>query len=247
MKLAANLTFLFGSAPTWERIDAAADAGFTGVELLQPYAEDADDLRHTLEAAGPTLVLINTPEPDWESGERGCAAIPGAEDRFRAGLDQAMAFAEAAACPRIHLLAGLAEGDAAHDTYLSNLDHAARHAPDMVFTIEPLNAEDQPGYFLSDFEQAAEILKHLNHPNLGLQFDSYHAEKITGDATATWQRYRHLVTHVQIAGPGRGAPSPETTALVRRMLQDGYTGWISAEYLPSGPTNGSLDWMSDLP
>ena len=246
MTLAANLTMLFGPAPTWERIDAAADAGFQGVEMLQPYGEDPDDLRHTLEAAGPSLVLINSPEPDWDAGARGAAALPGATDRFRAGLDQALAFAEAAACPRIHILAGNAKGPEAEATYLENLAFAADQAPEMAFTIEPLNPDDQPDYFLSDFAQAVAILTTLNRPNLGLQFDSYHADKITGDTAATWLAVKSDVTHVQVAGAGRGAPDAATIALIQQMRADGYTGWISAEYLPGGPTEDTLDWMAGL-
>ena len=246
MTLSANLTFLFGPAPTWERIDAAADAGFQGVEMLQPYAEDPDDLRHTLEAAGPGLVLINTPEPEWDTGARGAAALPGHEDRFKRGLDQALAFAEAAACPRIHLLAGITSDAGAEATYLENLAFAADQAPEMAFSIEPLNAGDQPGYFLNDLDQAIRFLTELDRPNLGLQFDSYHADKITGDARRAWAASRAHVTHVQIAGPGRGAPDADTISLIGQMRSDGYTGWISAEYIPGGPTEDSLGWMQGL-
>lgn len=246
MTLSANLTFLFGPAPTWERIDAAADAGFQGVEMLQPYDEDPDDLRHTLEAAGPTLVLINTPEPDWASGARGAAALPGEEDRFRRGLDQALAFAVDAACPRIHILAGTTQAPEAEETYLKNLAFACDQAPEIAFSIEPLNSDDQPGYFLHDIEQAIRLLGDLDRPNLGLQFDSYHAERITGDAAAAWDSCKAHVTHVQVAGPGRGAPDRSTVALINRMRADGYTGWISAEYTPAGPTSDTLDWLADL-
>ena len=246
MTLAANLTFLFQPGQMWERIDAAADAGFSGIEILQPYDEDPDDLRHTLEAAGPGLVLINTPEPAWDTGGRGYAAVPGAEDTFRAGIETALTFADAAACPRIHILAGLAEGTAARDAYLANLAWAADRAPEMAFSIEPLNALDQPGYFLNDFDQAAEILDTLNRPNVGLQFDTYHAHRMTGDAAAVWSTHGKRTVHVQVAGQTRAAPGPDEVALMKRMRDDGYQGWIAAEYMPGDVTEDSLDWMGDF-
>ena len=246
MTLAANLTLLFSPAATWEKIDAAADAGFAGVEILQPYNEDADDLRHTLEAAGPTLVLINTYEPEWDAGGRGYAAIPEAGAKFRESLKRSLAFAYAAACPRVHILAGCAEGEEARATYLENLAFAADVAPDISFTIEPLNPVDQPGYFLNGFDQAASILKALGRTNVGLQFDTYHADKITGNSADAWSSYRSLVTHVQVAGPGRHAPGADEIDLIRQMRTDGYSGWISAEYLPDGPTEDCLGWMTDL-
>ncbi len=247
MKLAANLTLLFGDAPMWEKIDAAADAGFAGVEVLQPYGEDAADLRHTLEAAGPTLVLINTAEPDWAAGGRGYAAVPGAGDRFRASLDDTLAFAEASACPRVHILAGIAEGAAARDTYLANLAHAAGQAPEMEFTIEPLNQIDQPGYFLNDVDLALGVLEDLALQNLGLQFDTYHAARMGEDLRALWARCGSWVRHVQVAGRDRHEPGPDEVAFLSHIAAAGYSGWVSGEYIPSGRTEDGLSWMSHLP
>ncbi|MXQ08771.1 TIM barrel protein [Alphaproteobacteria bacterium GH1-50] len=246
MKLAANLTMLFGDAPMWERIDAAADAGFTGIEILQPYGEDPIDLRHTLEAAGPGLVLINTAEPDWEAGGRGHAAVPGQTDAFRKHLDRALAFASDAGAEIIHILAGRAEGAEARETYLANLAFACDSAPDMAFTIEPLNPADQPGYFLNDFEQAADILDTLGRANLSLQFDTYHAHRITGDARAAWTRHCGRVGHVQVAGPDRHEPGADEIALLQAIATSVYTGWISAEYQPKADTEEGLGWMTDL-
>ena len=246
MKLAANLTFLFGDAPTWEKIDAAADAGFSGVEMLQPFDEDPDDLRHTLEAAGPSLVLVNTFEPKWDAGGRGYAALSGAEDTFKSSLRETVDFAKAAACPRIHLLAGRDAGDAADAVYRSNLGYAADEYPECNFTIEPLNAIDQPGYFLSDFEYAIELLQALGRPNLGLQFDTYHAQKNTGDAADAWSKYQPFITHVQVAGQDRGIPGEEEISLVKRMWDDGYAGWVSAEYVPAASTDNNLEWVKEL-
>ena len=47
-KLAANLTMLFNEVPFMERFDAAARAGFQGVEFLFPYAFHADQIADRL-------------------------------------------------------------------------------------------------------------------------------------------------------------------------------------------------------
>ena len=41
-KMAANLSMLFNEVPFMDRFDAAAKAGFTGVEYLFPYDYDLD-------------------------------------------------------------------------------------------------------------------------------------------------------------------------------------------------------------
>ena len=59
---------------------------------------------------------------------------------------------------RIHVMAGPAKGDAARQTFVQNLQAAADSAPQQQFTIEPLNNGDFPGYFLDDYNLAADIL-----------------------------------------------------------------------------------------
>lgn len=57
----ANLTMLFTERPFLDRFEAAAKAGFTGVECLFPYDFAVDDLVQRLKAHGLTLALHNMP------------------------------------------------------------------------------------------------------------------------------------------------------------------------------------------
>ena len=82
-RFAANLSMLFRELPLLERPAAARDAGFAGVEILFPYDEPGHLIRQALDRAGLPLILINTPPPNWTGGDRGFAAIPGGEERFR--------------------------------------------------------------------------------------------------------------------------------------------------------------------
>ena len=47
-KMAANLSMLFNEVPFMDRFDAAAKAGFKGVEFLFPYAYNLDELQEKL-------------------------------------------------------------------------------------------------------------------------------------------------------------------------------------------------------
>ena len=103
-----------------------------------------------------------------------------------------------------------------------------------------------PGYFLSDFELAAEVLDAVAAPNLHLQFDAYHAHRITGDVVGTWARMAARVAHVQVAGfPGRHEPKGgdiDYDSFFARLDAAGYTGWVSGEYHPRGRTVDGLGW-----
>lgn len=247
-RFAANLTMLFTEVPPLDRAGLAAQAGFDGVEFLFPYDYPARDYAASL--SGLPVALINTPPGDWAAGDRGHAAVPGMETRFRDGFLRAVEVAGRIGAERIHVMAGVARGPQAEQTYVENLTWAVDQAPEMILTLEPLNVEDMPGYFLNDFDQAARILKDLSHPRIGLQFDLWHAARIHGDAWSVWQAHRALVNHVQIAGfPGRNEPGGggfDLTALFRDLDDSGYPGWVAAEYRPARATVHGLAWLNAL-
>lgn len=246
-RLAANLTMLFTELPMLERFAAAAEAGFEGAEILFPYDIAARDLSRAAIAAGLEMVLINTPPPNWAGGPRGFAAQPGMEDRFRHDFDRALRFAQALRARHLHIMAGVAEGDEAEATFEANLAWASARAPQASLTIEPINRVDMPGYFLAGFDLAARVIERVGAPNLGLQFDAYHAQMITGDAIGTWRRMAPLVRHIQIAGcPGRHEPTGgqiDYPAFFAELDAAGYRGWVSAEYNPAQQTERGLGWL----
>ena len=83
-RYAANLTMLFTEVPSLDRPGLASQAGFDGVEILFPYDHPAKDWQTALGAM--PLALINTYPGDWAAGDRGHAAVPGLESRFRDGF-----------------------------------------------------------------------------------------------------------------------------------------------------------------
>ena len=247
-RYAANLTMLFTEVPMLDRAGLARQAGFDGVEVLFPYDHPVRDWAAAL--AGMPLALINTPPGDWVAGDRGFAAVPGQEARFRDSFLRAADVAARLGAARLHVMAGVARGPQAVQCYTDNLNWALQEAPDQVLTIEPINADDMPGYFLNDFDQAARILEDIATPRIGLQFDTWHAARIHGDAAAVWERHRALITHVQISGfPTRAEPGGggfDLTALCRDLDAADYQGWIAAEYRPARATVHGLGWLLAL-
>lgn len=246
-KFAANLTLLFTEHPLLDRPAAARRAGFDAVELLIPYDVPAPDLARAITDAGLPVALINTPAPDWASGQRGLAALPGQTHAFRASFETALHYAAHLRPDHIHIMAGLAQGPESHAAYLENLRWAARRAPDRSLLIEPINPHDMPGYFLNNFAQAAAILDQINAPNLALQFDAYHAHRITGDMPAAWAQYGPRTRHIQVAS-AEGRHEPDTGAIdypafFALLDAQGYQGHVAGEYFPAEHTEDGLDWI----
>lgn len=246
-RFAANLALLFTERSLMDRFAAAKEAGFDGVEILFPYDESAQAMRDQIVLNGLTFVLQNTPPPNWTGGARGFAAVPGLEERFRKDFDRALRFADVLKPQIIHVMAGVTDHPGARATFVGNLKWATARAPKRHLTIEPINRHDMPGYWLSDFDLAADILDDVGAPNLSLQFDAYHAHRITGDVMATWQRHGSRAAHVQVAGfPGRHEPAGgeiDYPAFFDRLDADGYAGWVAAEYHPAGDTAAGLGWL----
>jgi hydroxypyruvate isomerase len=247
-RLCANLTMMWPELPFLDRFAAAARAGFAGVEVQFPYDHPAPEMLDRLAAHGLALVTINAPPPNYQGGPRGFAAVPGGEARFQGDLRRALRYAKALGARHLHVMAGVAEGPEAEATFVANLRWAAAQAPGQSLTIEPINRDDLPGYFLADPDLAARVIERVGAPNLRLQFDAYHIQRITGDVLGWWDRLAPIVTHVQIAGvPGRAEPAGgeiDWRAFFARLRASGYAGWVSGEYNPAGRTEDGLGWMA---
>jgi 2-dehydrotetronate isomerase len=248
LKFCANLTMLFTEVGSLDRPGLAAQAGFDGAEVLFPYDFSPAEWEAALN--GLPLALINTPPGNWGEGDRGFAAVTGQEQRFRDGFLRAAEIATRLKAGRVHVMAGVAKGPEAEQTYVENLAWAADQAPDLALMVEPINPDDMPGYFLNDFDQAARILDDLARPSIGIQFDLWHAARIHGDAAQVWARHKARVKHIQIAGfPSRNEPGGggfDLTGLCSELEGGSYAGWVSAEYRPARATVHGLAWLGAL-
>lgn len=247
-KFAASLNLMFTEWPLLDRFAAARDAGFKAVEVQFPYGERSDVIAARLASTRLELLLINTPRGPEEAGGRGLAALPEHKVAFRAAMDQAFTYAEATGCRMVHVMAGTSP-TANEATFEASLRYAAEKlaAIDGKALIEPLNLYDNPGYFLSDFDQAARIIRRLDLPNVRLQYDFYHRQRLHGEIAASLEAMLPIVAHVQFAGsPGRHEPDGgeiDYTFLFGLLDRLGYSGWVGAEYAPRNGTLAGLGWL----
>lgn len=251
-RLAANLTMMYNEHAFLDRFQAAASDGFQGVEFLFPYDFAAADIRARLQDNGLTQALFNAPPGDWAAGERGIASLPGREDEFLRGLDQALGYAAQLGNRSLHVMAGLIRPEqdrAAHRAvYVRNLARAASAAASAGITvvIEPINTRDIPGFFLNRQDEAQAICAEVGAANLKVQFDCYHCQIVEGDIAVKLERDMAGIGHIQIAGvPDRHEPNLgelNYPYLFDRIDALGYAGWVGCEYRPKAGTRAGLGW-----
>ena len=255
-KFAANLSMLFTEHPFLERFTRAKAAGFQAVEFLFPYEYESSAIAHELRQHELEQVLFNLPAGDFTAGDRGMANDPNRVEEFRAGVHKALRIAAELGCGRLNCLAGLRLADVPEETQtatlIENLRYAAAAAAGagVLQVVEPLNAFDAPGYFLPTPEAGFAIVERAAHPNLLLQYDIYHAQRMSGNLAATIAARIDLIGHVQIAdSPARNEPGTGEInyPFVLQALDDaGYDGWVSLEYRPLHTTEASLRWLTDM-
>jgi len=252
VQLAANLTMMFNEVDFLDRFEAAAKAGFKGVEYLFPYDFTAEELSARLKDNGLTQVLHNLPAGDWGAGERGIACHPDRVEEFKAGVDKAITYATALGCKQVNCLVGItpegADADVVRKTVVDNLSFAADKlkAAGIRLLIEPINTRDIPGFYLCGTQQALNLIAETGSDNIAVQYDIYHMQIMEGDLAPSMEKHLASIDHIQLAdNPGRNEPGTgeiNYPFLFGFLDKIGYQGWIGCEYKPAATTVEGLGW-----
>ena len=252
-KFCSNLSMMFQEVDFPARFEAAARAGFKGVEYLFPYDYEVNQLVDLLRENNLQQVLHNLPAGNWGEGERGIAILPGRVGEFQDGVEKAITYANALGCRQVNVLSGIApqglDPATLRQTLVDNLKFAAGELDkhDIRLIVEAINTRDIPGFFLCGTQQTMEVIRATGSDNIQLQYDIYHMQIMEGDLAPTIERYADHIGHIQVADtPGRHEPG--TGEINYPFLFDfldriGYAGWIGCEYVPAATTTEGLGWF----
>lgn len=254
LKFAPNLSTIFTEVPFLERFEKAKNAGFRHVEFQFPYAHSSEEVKKQLEKYELKTVLFNLSPGDWDAGDRGIAIFPERQDEFKQSVSKAIEYAKAFQCSHLHCMAGILPKnvnckDALH-VFKENVSYCAEQFGQHGLTVllEPINTCDMPNYFLSNIELAVQILDELALPNVKLQFDFYHMQRMQGELINTFKKYKEQIGHIQIAdNPGRHEPGTgeiHYDNIFHMLKEEGYDGYIGLEYIPKEKSENSFSWLS---
>ncbi len=236
-----------------ERFAAASKAGFAAVEVQYPYEWNQVTMKHELEKNKLQLVLFNLPAGNFMAGDRGIAADPLRQAEFRAGVQMAVAWAKKLEVSQLNCPVGK---EVSHCSWpdqwqmlLDNIAYAAEllEHSGIRLRIEPLNHLDVPGFLLNTTAQVLDLMSQINHSNIYLQYDLYHAYTEQENLLGVLQQHLAKIGHIQIAdSPGRHQPGTGTINyhyLLTEIQRLDYRGYVSLEYLPYPDTVSSFIWL----
>jgi hydroxypyruvate isomerase len=137
--------------------------------------------------------------------------------------------------------------DDAFANCVKGLKEVAKHAEKKGVTVclEHLNTRDDsdpmkghPGYQGDDLDFVAGIIKKVGSPCVKLLFDIYHVQLMHGDLIRRIEQTKDIIGHVHTAGvPGRGELDDNQevnyAAVVKKLVDIGYTGYVGQEFIPT--------------
>jgi hydroxypyruvate isomerase len=251
---------LFGDKwPLEKTCEVARQLGCKSVELVGPEAFP------TLKRYGLTCAMaqINmNPDPPFLRGFNNPDNWPKLMQTTEATLEAAAAFG----APNVICFTGYAAKDPANPqspkidpeegarNCVEGMKRAAQIAEKKKVTLclEMLNSrvsshpmKGHPGYQGDHTEYCIDIIKRVGSPRLKLLFDVYHVQIMDGDVITRIRDYKDYIGHVHTAGnPGRGELDDQQEisypAIMRALLEVGYTGFVGQEFIPTRDPNRGL-------
>jgi hydroxypyruvate isomerase len=108
----------------------------------------------------------------------------------------------------------------------------------VTICMEYLNSKvNHKGYMFDNMAWGVEVVKQVGSPNVKILYDIYHAQIMEGDIIRTIQDYHEYIGHYHTGGnPGRNEIDETQElyypAIMRAILETGYTGYVAHEFIP---------------
>jgi hydroxypyruvate isomerase len=110
---------------------------------------------------------------------------------------------------------------------------------DIIISMELLNSlRDHADYQCDNTAWGVALVDKVGSPNFKLLYDIYHMQVQEGNIIATIKKYHEYISHFHTAGvPGRHELDEnqelQYPAIMKAILDTGYTGFIGHEFIPS--------------
>jgi sugar phosphate isomerase/epimerase len=232
-----------------ENLKRANEAGYDGVELaitdperLSPF--EREQLLKTLNETGLAVCAITTGQAYGIEGISFTEEDPLQRRRAIERIKAHLSFVDElnlSAAVIIGLIRGKKGGEKALEFLIEALVECAGFGPTVKLALEPLNRYETG--LVNNVEEAIRVLDSVGMENVGILFDTFHANieevSIEGSILKAGKR----IFHVHVADSNRWAPGYghlNFTKIIDALCKIDYDGSLSAEVLPKPNPNECL-------
>ena len=242
---------VFNKLPFEDRLAKVAEAGYTKVELVGEYGKWSDAEFANANAARKRLGI----QFDATAGLKNGVANPATREAFLAELQQALIPMETLGCPAMIVLSGnvvpeLAR-EAQHQASIDALKQAAKlvegrkiDGQPVRLLLECIHLEENPHYYLTSANEAIEIVRAVNHPQVQFLYDIYHEQMSFGDLISKLDKHIDVIGLIHIADvPGRHEPGTGEINygnIYKKLVELKYQHNVAMEFYPSGEPVATL-------
>jgi hydroxypyruvate isomerase len=251
LQLSVMLWTVFKDLPFEERLAKVAEAGYSNVELVGEYGKwSADDFVRA-NAARKRLGI----QFDATAGLANGVANPNTREAFLVELGEALKPMETLACPAMIVLSGnVVPGmsrEAQHQTSIETLKRAAQlvegrqiNGQPVRLLLECIHLEENPKYFLTSADEAIEIVRAVNHPQVQFLYDIFHEQMSYGNLIEKLEKHIDTIGLIHVADvPGRHQPGSGEINYVnifRKLAALHYRHVVAMEFMPIGDAVAAL-------
>jgi hydroxypyruvate isomerase len=237
-KYAVNVEMWWRELPFIERINAAADAGFTHIEFWPWQGKDIDAIDKVCKERDIEVAQFTA----W-------GFVPGMNnpknhEKFIEAIKKSCEIAKQLNCKRMTVVGGNNQPNMTQEEMLQNIIDALKLVKPIVekegimLILEPMNIRvDHKGHCLYGSEDAVRICREVDSPMIKINWDLYHMQISEGDLCGHLREGIDQVGYIQVADhPGRHEPGTGEIYYPRvfeELSKLGYQGPIGLECSPA--------------
>jgi D-psicose/D-tagatose/L-ribulose 3-epimerase len=227
------------TGPEYDAIfEMLLDAGYAGVEI-PIFDEEVDKyarLGERLAALGLAALGVTARSEETSPISADPAVRARALAATKAGVDSCAALGARTLCGPLEAPLGVFSGTAPTDEERSrsveNLRAAAEYAAtlDVTLVVEYLNRFEM--YLVNCAEDAAALVREVDHPNCRLMYDTFHAHIEEADPRAALRACADVLVHFHASENHRGTPGTgqvDWDTTFEALAEIGYGGWVVIE------------------
>ncbi len=254
--LSVMLWTVFTELPFAERLAKVAAAGYSNVELDGEWEKwSTAELASANEARKRLGIQFDA------TGELHGIVDASQHDAFLAELMRALVPMEALGCPAMIVLSGDVVPQISREVQHQNAIEALKQAATLIegrtingqpvrLLLECIHLEENPHYYLTSANEAIEIVRAVNHPQVQFLYDIYHEQMSFGQLIDKLEKHIDVIGLIHIADvPGRHEPGTGEINygnIYRKLAELKYNHMVAMEFRPTSDPVATLRMAKEM-